>query len=95
MFRKTNPPVFKMPPMRYRCPILITLVAFALMPSLLARANKVTLDENGVLEIDGKKTFVLSVSLPPPPCERPDGRDAFAVLRKDGLTFCASGRRST
>jgi hypothetical protein len=58
------------------------------MPALLVRANKVTLDENSVLEIDGKKTFVLSVSLPPPPgAKSPDGQDAFAVLRKDGLTF--------
>jgi hypothetical protein len=50
--------------------------------------TKVTLDENGVMEIDGRKTFVLSVSLPPPPGGKtPEGNDAFAVLKQDGLNF--------
>jgi hypothetical protein len=53
-----------------------------------AWANKVTLDENGVMEIDGKKTFVFSFSIPPPPGGKtPEGGDAFAELRDAGVNF--------
>src|SRR4051794_19072601 len=50
--------------------------------------TKVTLDENGVMEIDGRKTFVVSFSLPPPPGGKtPEGKDAFAELKDAGANF--------
>src|SRR5437016_448653 len=50
--------------------------------------TKVTLDKNGVMEIDGRKTFVFSFSLPPPAGARtPDGRDAFEELASAGVNF--------
>jgi hypothetical protein len=50
--------------------------------------SKVTLDENGVMEIDGRKTFVVSFSLPPPPGGKtPEGNDAFAELKDAGANF--------
>src|SRR6185437_3094530 len=50
--------------------------------------TKVTLDENGVMVIDGHPTFVISVSLPPlPGAKTPTGRDALAQLKEDGLTL--------
>src|SRR5205809_3935062 len=50
--------------------------------------TKVTFDENGVMEVDGKKTFVISFSIPPPPGGKtPDGKDAFAELAEAGTTF--------
>src|SRR5262249_10234794 len=43
---------------------------------------------NRVLEIDGKKTFVFSFSLPPPPGGKtPDGKDAFAELHDARVNF--------
>lgn len=54
----------------------------------LTKPAKVTFDENGVMQLDGKKIFVLSVSLPPPPGGKtPEGADAFAELQDAGLTF--------
>lgn len=71
--------------MRYRS---LWLTVLLLLPALCARANKVTVDENGVTEVDGKKLFVLSVSLPPRPgAKAPDGSDGLAVLKRDGLNF--------
>src|SRR5437763_5821407 len=50
--------------------------------------TKVTIDENGVLSIDGKKTFAFSFSLPPPPGGKtPEGKDAFAELKDAGVNF--------
>jgi hypothetical protein len=51
-------------------------------------ATKVTFDANGVLELDGKKTFVVSFSLPPPPGGKtPEGKDGLAELRDAGANF--------
>ena len=67
------------------------LVAFCLLVTTTTVATggtKVTLDENGVMEIDGKKTFVFSFSLPPPPGGKtPEGGDAFAELKGAGVNF--------
>src|SRR5256885_13852303 len=60
----------------------------ALCSTFATAGTKVTLDENGVMEIDGKKTFVISFSLPPPPGGRtPEGRDAFEELKDAGANF--------
>src|SRR6266487_5388727 len=65
----------------------IMLIALAVVCSS-ALATKVTLDENGVMEIDGKKTFVFSFSIPPPPGGKtPEGNDAFAELHDAGVNF--------
>ncbi len=67
---------------------IFCLILFLTIPTLIARANNVRLDENGVTEVDGKKMFVLSVSLPPRPgAKAPDGSDGLAVLKRDGLNF--------
>src|SRR5207248_11650164 len=75
--------------MRQKLPgsVFITLAVFGIVG--VARAGtKVTLDENGVIQIDGKKTFVFSFSLPPPPDGKtPEGKDAFAELKDAGVNF--------
>lgn len=51
-------------------------------------AAKVALDENGVADVDGKKIFVLSFSIPPPPGGKtPDGTDGYAELAEGGVNF--------
>jgi hypothetical protein len=56
--------------------------------SSASAGTKVTLDENGVLEIDGKKTFVFSVSLPPMPgAKSPSGRDGLTEIHDAGVNF--------
>src|SRR5438094_1268988 len=64
------------------------LFALALFAAPMLAGTKVTFDENGVMNIDGKKTFVFSFSLPPPPDGKtPEGRDAFAELKEAGMNF--------
>src|SRR5213080_2986233 len=68
----------------------ILLITFAVVLTCAGAiaGTKVTLDENGVLSIDGKKTFVFSFSLPPPPGGKtPEGKDAFAELKDAGVNF--------
>jgi hypothetical protein len=72
-------------PLRMRS--LIVLAALAWCVSVAAAAN-VSFDENGVCQIDGKKTFVISFGMPPPAGGKtPQGNDAFAELREAGATF--------
>jgi hypothetical protein len=53
-----------------------------------AAGTKVTLDQNGLLQLDGIKTFVISFALPPPPGGKtPEGTDAFAELKSAGANF--------
>ena len=67
---------------------MIRIAVIVFLAASFVRANKVTLDDNGVINIDGKKVFVISVSLAPMPgAKTPDGIDAFAQLKADGLTF--------
>ncbi|HWB53191.1 MAG TPA: hypothetical protein VG722_03330, partial [Tepidisphaeraceae bacterium] len=62
--------------------------AYICLTTSVALATKVTFDSSGVLELDGKKTFVFSVSLPPPPGGKtPEGKDGFAQLKEDGVDF--------
>src|SRR5439155_24381637 len=64
------------------------LIAAGLIEPARAAGTKVALDENGVMQIDGKKTFVFSFSLPPPPVGKtPEGNDAFAELKDAGVNF--------
>lgn len=53
-----------------------------------ATAAKITFDPNGVLEIDGKKTFVISFALPPPAGGKtPEAKDGLAELKDAGANF--------
>ncbi|MGZ4988851.1 MAG: hypothetical protein ACXWBP_12450, partial [Limisphaerales bacterium] len=71
------------------------IVAFALFAAAfltVASPSKVSLDENGVTVIDGKQTFVFSVSLPPKPGDKtPEGRDGLAELKNSGVNFMRIG----
>src|SRR2546430_946482 len=70
----------------------ICFVFVALVSSFAFAGTKVTLDENGVMEIDSKKTFVFSFSLPPPPGGKtPEGGDAFAELKDAGVNCMRTG----
>src|SRR5436309_2183658 len=60
--------------------------------SLSLGATKITFDANRVMEVDGKKTFVVSFSLPPPADGKtPDGKDAFAELKDAGANYMRIG----
>jgi hypothetical protein len=67
------------------------LVSIALT-ALTAHANKAILDADGVLEIDGKKIFVICFSLPPPvDGKAPNGKNGVAELADAGATFLRAG----
>jgi len=65
-----------------------SLLILLALCSITFAGTKVTLDNSGILVIDGHKTFLLSTSLPPMPgATDPHGNDGLKVLRDDGLTF--------
>src|SRR5437762_297219 len=73
-------------------------MACVLVLAAQAAGAKVTFDENGVLQIDGKKTFVISFAMPPPPGGKtPEGKDGLTELHEAGATFAriAPDRRFT
>jgi hypothetical protein len=66
-----------------------TSVLLILAGAIVAAApSVVTLDENGVLVVNGKKQFVISFSIPPPANGKtPEGRDGWAELKDAGTNF--------
>jgi hypothetical protein len=55
-------------------------------------ANKASVNADGVLEIDGKKIFVIGFTAgPPADGKTPGGKDAFAELAEAGATFVRFG----
>src|SRR4051812_8511999 len=63
-------------------------VAMLLAVSLAHGGTKITFDDSGVMSVGGKKTFVVSFALPPPPDGKtPAGTDAFAELRDAGANY--------
>jgi hypothetical protein len=66
--------------------------ALSLLAAVTAQANKAILNADSVLEIDGKKIFVIGFNAAPPPDGKaPNGKDAFAELADAGATFVRAG----
>ncbi len=64
----------------------------ALFFAFAAHASKAILNADGVLEIDGKKIFVIGfTAAPPPDGKTPAGKDAFGELADAGATFVRAG----
>src|SRR5277367_4754682 len=76
--------------LKRHCRHLITLL-FSLL-DLAAHANKAIINPDGILEVDGKKIFVIGFTAAPPPDGRtPAGKEAFAELADAGATFVRAG----
>lgn len=68
------------------------LVAVTCSGAIGGDGSKVVVGPNGVLVVDGKPTFPIGFTMPPPPDGKtPDGRDGFAELRSAGATFLRTG----
>jgi hypothetical protein len=68
--------------------IVTAVILSAAALASTACAARITFDDAGVLQIDGRKTFVLSFSIPPPPDGRtPEGTDGFEELKSGGVNF--------
>jgi hypothetical protein len=64
----------------------------ALVPVTAQAGSHVTVNADGVLVIDGRKTFPIGFTMPPPPDGKtPSGRDGTAELRSAGATFLRTG----
>src|SRR6476469_10749155 len=64
---------------------VLLLVALIAAPALGA---KITFDSSGVMQIDGKKTCVISFGVPPPAGGKtPEGKDGLAELHDAGANF--------
>jgi len=63
-------------------------IPIALAAAKLHAGTTVTLDPNGLIEVDKTKMFVISVAVPPPfDGKTPEGKDAFAELHDGGCNF--------
>ncbi len=61
-------------------------------PGAIAKAAHVTINADGVLEIDGRKILPIGFTGGPPPDGRtPDGKSAFEEIREAGGTFFRTG----
>jgi hypothetical protein len=78
---------FKQNPLRDL--LLLPVVAAVVSLCGVAHAgSRITFDESGVMSVDGKPRFVISVSLPPPPgAKTTAGGDAYAELRSGGVNY--------
>jgi hypothetical protein len=75
-------------PRRALGPFLVLLLA----ATSVASAAKVVIDEHTVLEIDGKKTFLIGFIMPPPPdATTPAGKNGIDELADAGATFIRTG----
>jgi hypothetical protein len=58
----------------------------------VARASNITLNDDGVLLVDGKKVFPIAFTMPPQPgATTPDGKDGLQELRDAGGSFMRTG----
>ena len=71
----------------------------ALLPCLARAAepitlpSKISLDENGVLRIDGRKVFPITLTIVPgPDAKAPSGKHAYAEFADAGALFMRSGK---
>src|SRR5215467_6877796 len=84
---KTNVPASRENRMR-----TIPILALTLISTSTTLANKSTINSDGILEIDGKKIFVIGfTAAPPADGKTPSGKDAFAELAEAGATFVRFG----
>ena len=61
----------------------------------MAARTEVTLNEDGVLRIDGEKVFPIAFTMPPPPDGKtPDGKNGIEELADAGATFLRTGPMS-
>jgi hypothetical protein len=68
------------------------VVLVLLATASVSLANKALLTSDGVLEIEGKKTFIIGFTAAPPANGKtPTGKDAFAELADAGATFVRFG----
>jgi hypothetical protein len=91
-----RPPfVFRQAPSRSVLPIAFAVVLLSLhivARPTAAAGHRVTLNDDGVLQIDGRPTFPIAFTMPPPPDGKtPAGRDALEELHDAGANFLRTG----
>lgn len=74
------------------CATFAAFVSNAFAAEPLTKPSKITLDENGVLVVDGTKTFPLTLTIVPgPEAKAPSGKQAYAEFADAGVMFMRSG----
>jgi hypothetical protein len=70
----------------------ILALAFLTIAPAPARGSKATLNEDGVIVIDGRTVFPIGFTMPPPADGKtPDGRNGIDALHDAGATFLRTG----
>src|SRR5687768_6673555 len=69
-----------------------TILAIFVCCTWALGGNKVAINSDSVIEIDGKKTFLIGFIMPPQPdAKTPDGRNGIDELGDAGATFLRTG----
>src|SRR5436189_4899460 len=79
---------------RFRGKVFLICVHLCSSVALLSclAGTKVSVDENNVLVIDGRKVFPIGFTMPPPPDGKtPAGKDAIGELHDAGANFLRTG----
>jgi len=75
-----------------RITVAIAFALTILTTSAALAVTKVTIDENNVLSINGKKTFTIAFTVPPPPDAKAfNGKPALEEFRDAGAVFIRTG----
>lgn len=75
------------------CTAGIGLAAGAQAAQPITHPSKITLDPSGVLVVDGKKVFPITLTIiPGPDAKAPDGRHAYEKFADDGAMFMRTGK---
>src|SRR5438874_12242309 len=74
------------------CTIVCLLNAASFAAEPLTKPARITLDENGVLVIDGAKVFPITLTvIPGPDSKAPSGKEAYEEFRDAGCMFMRIG----
>src|SRR6476469_7907057 len=77
------------------CLASVAFVANASAAEAITKPSKITLDENGVLVVDGRKVFPITLTVVPgADAKAPTGKHAYAEFADAGAMFVRSGWRA-
>lgn len=72
--------------------ILTSVISLAVLPNFAHAGNKVSINSDNVLVINGRKVFPIGFTMAPAPdAKAPDGRPGLQVLAEAGITFFRTG----
>jgi hypothetical protein len=79
----------------FACAAIIAWASNAFAAEPLTKPSKIALDESGVLVVDGKRVFPITLTVVPgPDAKAPSGKHAYGEFTDGGVMFIRSGKPS-